>query len=334
MKNKYPLVSIIIPCRNERESIGKCLDSIVNQDYPNDKIEILVVDGMSEDETRKVVKEYINRYPFIKLLDNPRKITPVAMNTGIKQAKGDIIVMMGAHAIYKKNYISKCLKYLNKYKADNVGGLMISIPRNNTLIAKVIIHAISHPFGAGNSYFRIGSKKPKWVDTVFGGCYKKEVFQKIGLFNENLVRGQDIEFNLRLKKAGGKILLFPEVTAYYYPRTSNLRDFFLHNLKSGIWVIYSFKFTKTPLRLRHYIPFIFVSSLLGIGLLGIFFSFFLWLFIFILFLYLFINFYFSIKIMKKERNLRYIFVMPMAFMSRHIGYGLGSILGIIKLVKK
>ena len=334
MKNILSLVSIIIPCRNEGKFIGQCLDAIINQNYLKDKLEVLVIDGMSEDETRKIIKNYSEKFPFIKLLDNPKKFTNFAFNIGIKRAKGEVIMLIGAHASYERDYISKCVKYSKEYGADNIGGTVKIIPKTNTLIAKTIALSLSNPFGVGNAYYKSGySGQPKWVDTVFGGCYRKEIFKKIGLFNENLVRSQDIEFNLRLKKAGGKILLVPDIIAYYYPK-SNFKEFFVHNFKDGIWAIYPLKFVKIPLCLRHYIPLIFVLGLLGTGLLGIFFPIFFWLFLFIFGSYFLVANYFSVKISTKEKDIRFLFLMPVAFACRHIGYGLGSIWGLIKIFFK
>lgn len=331
MTQKLPFVSIIIACRNEEKFINRCLNSIIANDYPKEKLEVLVVDGMSEDRTREILKKYQKRYSFIKFLDNPKKITPSALNIGIKNSKGEIIIRVGSHAKYRKDYVSKSIEYLEKYKTDNVGGVTKTIPAKNTVVAKAIAISLSHPFGAGGSYFRLGVDKPKWVDTVFGGCYKKEIFKKIGLFNENLERSQDMEFNLRLKRAGGKILLVPSIISYYYPK-ANLKGFFIHNFEDGIWAVYPLKFVKMPLRLRHYIPFIFVLSLLGTGLLGIFFSIFFYLFIFIICLYLLVAVYFSVKTAIRERDIRFLFLLPITFATRHIGYGLGSIFGLVKLI--
>lgn len=313
MDNKK-VVSIIIPCRNEEKFIANCLDSVLEQDYSKDSVEILVIDGASTDKTKEIVGEYSQKYPFIKLISNPNKFTPFALNLGIKSSKGEILVRLDAHAKYQKDYISKCVKYLNEYRADNAGGLLRTIPKKDTLTAKAIAISLSSFFGAGNSNFRTGAEKPTWVDTVFGGCYRKEIFAKIGLFNENLIRSQDMEFNLRLKRAGGKILLAPDITAYYYPK-SNLKDFFVHNIKDGIWAIYPLKFVKFPLKLRHYIPLIFVLTLpLSI------------------FPYIFVSLYFSFKIAIKEKDLRLFFVMPIVFFVRHFGYGIGSLWGIVKLI--
>jgi len=312
-----PLVSIIIPCRNEEKFIKKCLESVLNQDYPKEKMEVLVVDGMSEDRTREIIEDFRlkNANLKIKLIDNPRKFTNFAFNIGIREAKGEIIMLAGAHAIYEKDYVSKCVKYLKKYDADCVGGVLKTIPAENTLIGKAIAISLSRPFGAGTSYFRIGAKEPREVDTVFGGCYKREVFEKIGLFNENLLRSQDMEFNLRLKRVGGKILLFPDIVAYYYPQ-SNFKNFFLHNFQDGVWAILPFKLAKTPLKLRHYIPLFFVLTL-PISIWP----------------YILLSLIFSVQIAFREKDFRLFFLMPIAFFCRHFGYGLGSILGLIKLLK-
>lgn len=326
-----PLLSVIIPCRNEEKFISKCLDFVVASDYPKSKLEVLVVDGMSKDKTREIITRYSKKYFFIKLLDNPKKYTPSALNIGIKSARGKIIIRMDAHATYAKDYISKSLKYLKEYKADNVGGVIKTIPRGNNLFSSAITLVLAHPFGAGDAYYITGSKKPRWTDTVFGGCYRKEIFKKIGLYNENLIRSQDIEFNLRLRRAGGKILLAPDIVSYYYPRT-NLWEFSVHNFINGFWSIYPFKFTKKLLRLRHYIPLVFVSGLIGTGILGIFSLIFFRLFLFIISLYLIVNIYFSLKIAYNKKDLRYLFLLPIVFGSRHIGYGLGSVWALINLL--
>jgi glycosyltransferase involved in cell wall biosynthesis len=322
-------VSIIIPCRNEEKFIGKCLDSVVVQDYQKENLEVLVVDGMSSDGTREIVKKYIKKYPFIKLLDNSKEIKPCALNIGIKKANGNVIIIMDAHAGYAKNYISKCVEHLEKYKVDNVGGAIKTLPAKNTLAAQSVAMCLSHFFGAGGSTFRVGSKKPRRVDTVFGGCYRKEIFKKVGLFNENLIRSQDMEFNLRLKKAGGKILLAPDIISYYYPK-SNLGDFLLHNIQDGIWTVYPLKFVKMPFRLRHYIPLIFVLGLFFSLILSVFSIFGKILFISVFGIYLFLNLFFSLRI-ALIKGPKYFFIMPMVFFVRHFGYGLGSIWGLIKL---
>ena len=331
-QNNLSFVSVVIPCRNEEKFIGKCLDSIITQDYQKDRIEILIIDGMSEDKTREIVNCYIHQCPYIKLFDNPKKITPFALNTGIKKARGEIIIRMDAHATYKEDYVSKCIKYLNECNADNVGGVMITLPMNDTLVGRAIVRALSSPFGVGNSAFRTGVKEPKWVDTVFGGCYRREIFEKVGFFNENLASTQDMEFNLRLKRAGGKILLHPGIVSYYYTR-SRFKDFCKNNFRNGVWAIYPMKFVKNmPVSVRHLVPFIFVSTLMTSGFLSIFFPVLLQLFLFTIGSYFASSIFFSAKIMVQEKEPRYLFVMPIMFLALHFMYGLGSIWGGIKLL--
>lgn len=325
-------VSIIIPCHNEEEFIGKCLDSIVTNDYPKDLLEVLVVDGISDDGTTAVVREYIQRYPFIRLFDNPEKVTPVALNVGIEGSRGEIIMRMDAHATYREDYISKCVRYLHEYEADNVGGVIITLPTYNTLIGRAIVLALSHPFGVGNSTFRTGSNEPKWVDAAFAGCYRRELFHRIGYFNENLIRNQDLEFNLRIKKSGGKVLLHPEIVSYYYAR-SELKSLCRDSFRNGLWVIYSLRFTDhIAVSWRHLVPLAFAVSLAISALLSPFLQVFRWMLLFILGAYFLANVYFGIRISLKEKDFKYFFVMPIIFGALHISYGLGSIYGTIKLL--
>jgi cellulose synthase/poly-beta-1,6-N-acetylglucosamine synthase-like glycosyltransferase len=325
MNNKF-FVSVIIPCRNEEKFIGKCFDSIIAQDYPKDRLEILVVDGMSDDGTRKIIDGYSKKYPSIKLLDNPKRIVPTALNIGIKNARGEIIIRIDAHTVYGTDYASKCIKYLKEYDVGNVGGICITLPVDDSLLAESIALALSHPFGVGNSYFRIGSKEPRYVDAVPFGCYKKQVFKKIGLFDEDLVRNQDDEFNLRLIKNGGRILLAPEIVSYYYARNS----------LSKLWNMYfQYGYFKplvaqkigAVLTWRQLIPSIFVGSLIFSGLLSFFSNYFLWLFLLIIILYFSANLVFSFSISFKK-GLKLLPVLPISFATLHLSYGLGYLKGI------
>ncbi len=328
---KRHFVSIIVPCRNEKGYIKNFLESIVSQNYPKENLEVLISDGMSDDGTREIIKKYQKKYPFIKLLDNPKKYTPSALNIAVKESKGDIIIRLDSHARYEKDYISKCVYYLNKYHADNVGGTMKTTPANNTLTAKSIALCMSHGFSVGNSYFRKGSAKPRSVDTVFGGCYRREVFNKIGFFNENLKRSQDLDFNIRLKKAGGKIILVPDMVSYYYPKAT-FKDFLKHNFEDGQWAILPLRFTKNLFSARHYVPLFFVSLIIFLFVASFF-----WYTMFFYFS-LILGFYFLIILLNsfiitfKERDIRYLFSMPIAFIIRHFCYGFGSLVGIIKLL--
>jgi len=325
-------ISILIPCRNEERFIGDCLNSVIANDYPKDRLEVLVIDGMSEDGTREVIAGYAEQYPWIKIIENPKLITPVALNLGIKQAKGQVILWMSAHNRYEKDYVSRSVECLEKFGADNVGGIMKTLPREDTFTGRAIVASLSHRFGVGNSYFRVQASEPKWVDTVFGGCYRREVFDRVGLFNENLVRGQDMEFNLRLKKAGGKTLLVPEIVSYYYAR-SDIKSFWKHNFTNGVWAILPFLHSPImPVSWRHLVPLLFVASLLGSAFLGLFWTPFFYLFLFILGFYGLANLGASLRIALERRNIRYMITMPFIFGILHFSYGLGSLLGVFKIL--
>lgn len=322
------LVSLIIPCRNEERFIGKCLDSVISNLRSDADIEVLVVDGMSEDQTRTIVKGYSVRYPFIKLLDNPKKIVPTAMNAGIAHARGQIIIRMDAHTTYSPDYIQKCVRYLEDPKINNVGGVWVTVPGNESIKAKSIALALSHPFGVGNSLFRIGLKEPTLVDTVPFGCYRKEIFEKIGMYNENLVRNQDIELNLRLKSMGGQILLVPDIISYYHAR-STINALASNNFWNGFWVIYSRRFTSFCFSIRHIIPLLFVLSLLISLCSAVFYGPFLYLFILISGMYFFCNAFFS-SVLSWKKGIRYFPGLMASFAALHFSYGLGSLWGVIK----
>lgn len=326
-----PFVSIVIPCRNEKNFIAGCLDSILHSDYPIDRLEILVVDGRSEDGTREIVEGYTRRYPCIKLVDNPRRTIPVAMNLGIGNSTGSLVMKMDAHSTYDSGYISNCIKYISQHNADNVGGILKTTPRTDTLMARAIALALSHPFGAGNSHFRIGSKKPMWVDTVFGGCYRREIFSQVGLFNEDLPKGSDIDLNVRLRRAGGRILLVPEIVAYYYS-DATLLDFWKHNFVDGAGIFYRSKFGSRPLIWRHHVAFAFVSGLIVLGLLSLVLPIFLWPLVGLVGSYCLAICLSSLQIAAKNKGPRLLFVLPLAFATRHVAYGLGSLVGLLHLL--
>lgn len=218
-----PTVTVIVPTRNEEHFLAKCLDSIVATSYPTDRLEVLVADGRSEDRTREIVASYSARYPWIRLIDNPRRIAPTALNLGIAAARGEVIVRMDSHALYPADYLPRLVAALLESGADNVGGCLVTLPMDETPVARAIALGLSHPFGVGNSYFRIGSRARRWVDTVPFGCFRRDVFDRVGTFDEELVRNQDDEFNFRIVRRGGRILLDPTIVASYYARRS-MRD--------------------------------------------------------------------------------------------------------------
>jgi len=321
-------VSIVVPCRNEEKFIRQCLDSIIANDYPKDRLEVLVVDGMSEDGTRRIVEDYARWYSFIRLLDNPKGIIPAAMNIGIKHARGQIIMKMDAHSTYPKSYIANSVRYLLEYQADNVGGIWNIVPSEDKMIAKAIAHALAHPFASGNAYIKVGAKGPRWVDTAAFGCYRKEVFQNIGLWNEDLAGSSDMDVNTRLRAAGGKILLVPAIVINYYA-DHDLRAFWWHNFSDGVWATYVLKFGSEAWSWRHWVPLAFVLSVIGSAMLSPFLPPFRWLFVGITSVYVTANLGASFHLAIQKRCMSYLWAAPVVFATRHIAHGLGALLGLI-----
>ncbi|MET0513749.1 MAG: glycosyltransferase family 2 protein [Nitrospiraceae bacterium] len=320
------VVSVILPCRNEEQFIAACLESIIANDYSKDHLEILVIDGASEDRTRSIVDSFRRKYSFIKLLNNSNSNFTTAVNIGVRIAKGDAIMIVGAHATYSSNYISDCVKVLQESGADNVGGILVPTPSGTTAIARAIALVLAHPFGAGNSHFKLGSTKKRWVDTVFGGCYARAVFEKVGLLDERLPRSSDMDFNIRLRKTGGKILLVPDVVVHYHPK-STLIAFAVHNFDDGLWTFYPLRYGSRTFYLRHAVPMVFISILL-VGLaLAPFIEAFRWLLIGIVGMYILASLLASIHISFQKKRCSYLVLLPIAFAVRHVAYGTGALVG-------
>ena len=325
-------ISVIIPCRNEEKFIANTLDSIINGTYPLDNMEILVVDGMSNDKTREIVKEYEKKYPQIKLVDNPQRTVPYAMNYGIKQAKGDIIVRLDAHSIYPENYIEKLVYWLEKLNADNVGGVWDTQPANDSLEAKAIALATSHPFGIGNAQYRISNKKePYEVDTVPFGCYKKEVFERIGLYDTDLTRNQDDELNARLIQNGGKIYLIPDLKIKYFARDKLSKMFKMFYQYGYFKPLVNLKL-KQPATMRQFVPLFFVLFLILGLILSFISSIFFYFFMAGLLIYFGVNFLVSFKIAKREKNYKLIPYLILTFFLIHFAYGIGYLKGIFDFI--
>lgn len=258
---RLPLVTVVIPCRNEAASIGGILETIVHGTYPIEHLEVFVVDGGSTDRTREIVEEFSRRYPFIRVLGNPKKNAAAGMNIGIRAGKGEFIVRMDGHAEYPKNYIQQLIGYLASTGADNVGGVLTTHAADSTAAARAVALILSHPFGVGGSSFRIGVSEPTEVDTVPFGCYRRDVFDRIGLYDERFIRNQDDELNARLKKTGGRIMLLPDIHIGYFARKS---------LSAMNRMLYQYGYFKplvahklgAPATLRQLAPPIFVITLI------------------------------------------------------------------------
>ena len=325
-------LSVICPIYNEEKYIGQFLDSILQQDFPKDNLEILLVDGMSKDKTREIISEYALKFPCLKLVDNPQQTVPYAMNNGIISAQGDIIIRLDAHAEYPSNYFSILVKKLDELEcADNVGGVCITLPCNDTPVAISIAECLSNKFGMGNSYFRVGAKEVMSVDTVPFGCFRKSLFDKIGLYDTDMIRNQDDELNGRIIKNGGKIYLLPEVEIKYFARDkiSKVRKMFY---QYGLYKPLGNKKLGSPATIRQFFPLLFVLGLV-LGLVVCIVFPILWpLYAAIILLHLLIGMYEGIKSAKRTECKGCIFIMPYIFMNMHICYGFGYLKGIYNLV--
>jgi len=328
-----PLVSVIVACRNEERFISRCLESIFASDYPKDKLEVLVIDGCSTDGTRAVVEAWSVKYPCVRLFANRQMITPVAFNIGVDHARGDLIMIMSAHATYDTDAIRNCVQHSLGYNADNVGGIWKIEARDSGLIADAIVVALSHRFGVGGGLYRTTKTRDfRWVDTAAFGCYRREVFQRIGKYNEQLLRNQDLELNLRLKMAGGATLLAPDVVIHYSART-DIKTFCKHSFQDGLWVILSFAYSKVmPVSQRHLVPLALVSSLLTFGAAALAIKPAGYAFVVIAGLYACANLVSSFIAAIQQKKIGLVFVLPAIFTLLHVSYGLGSLWGCVKLI--
>lgn len=324
-------VSVIIPVRNEERTVSNCIDSLLNNSYKN--IEIIVVDGMSNDRTVEVIKGYIDKYgEKIKLLQNSSVFTPTGLNLGISNSTGDYIMIASGHARYSENYIDECVNAIENGECDVAGGVMVVIPRSDSPKAIAISEVLKHPFGVGGAKYRTGAREKMYVDTVAYGVYKKEIFEKIGLFKEELIRNQDIEFNLRLKKAGYRTMLIPQARSYYYARDT-YKKLWENNFSNGFWVTYSAKFVRRAFRLRHLIPLFFVLYLFLFASVCFFqFSYLTILISVPLILYVILSICYSLSISLKIGKFSLFFHLIIAFLTLHISYGMGSIFGVLRLI--
>lgn len=329
------VVSIIVPCRNEEGYIKKFIESIINIDYPKESLEVLIVDGDSDDGSKEIILEYANKYPYIKLLNNPQKTVPCGMNLGIQNAKGDIIIRMDVHAIYPKDYIKKLIYYIEKLKADNVGGAWETIPSGDTLVARSIALSMSSLFGVGNAKYRTlkDDKAKEWyeVDTVPFGCYRKEIFDKVGYYDEDLIRNQDNELNERIIKYGGKIYLIPSIKIKYFAR-KNYSQLFKMFYQYGYFGPLVDKKLKKFTRIRRYIPAIFLLSMFLPIIMSLINLKFAYITVLIFLFYTMVNLSFSTWIAIKQKDITLVPFLFIAFLTSHFSYGLGYIIGFFDFI--
>jgi len=322
-----PLVSIVLPCRNEQGYIQACLQSALHQDPPPGGFEILVADGMSTDGTREYLQQMAKQHSQIHLLDNPGRIVSTGLNTAIRAARGEIIVRMDAHTIYAPDYVQQCLAVMSETEADNVGGPMQTTAE--TFMERAIRAVFHSAFAVGGARSHQASYEG-YVDTVIYGCWKKSVFGRIGYFDEELVRNQDDEHNLRLTRAGGKIYQSTRIRSWYHVRGS-LKALFRQYMQYGYWKALVIRKHQTPASFRHLVPGTFVGCFSLLAALGLFWSPALWGAAGLAVLYAAAAL--AVSLVTAARvQWALLPVLPIVVWCFHFGYGYGFLRGILDLV--
>ncbi len=266
---EMPFISVVIPCFNEEKFIDSLMKNLIDQDYPKEKVEIIFADGDSTDKTKSIIEKYSGEIGYVKCIDNPDRFVSPGLNAAIKMSIGEVIIRMDAHSIYPKNYWTILVRKLDEHKADNVGGVWITKPGADSAEAKAIVLATSHPLGIGNAGYRVGADNDVVVDTVPYGCFRRDIFDRIGYFDNDLHRNQDDEFNGRIRKTGGKIVLIPEVTIEYFAR-ENLDKLGTMFYQYGLYKPLVNIKLGAPATIRQFAPPLLVLSLVLLLLLSFF----------------------------------------------------------------
>jgi glycosyltransferase involved in cell wall biosynthesis len=308
--------------------IRKVLDSVVNQDCL-DEMELLIADGMSTDGTRDILNEYIQKFSHIQLVDNPQGIVPTGMNLALRRSKGDIIIRLDGHTIISSDYVRLCVETLARTGADNVGGCMNAV--GTTAFSKAISAATSSPFGVGGGRFHYSTKE-EWVDTVYLGAWPRSVFIKIGLFDEELIRDQDDEFNYRILDNGGKIFLNPKIHSDYFVRNTP-SALFKQYFQYGLYKVRVLQKHSRQIRTRQFVPPLFVLSITGGFLLSLIVYWGWILLVAIISVYL-VGLIISSILIAFQKGWELFFFLPVCFLILHISYGIGFISGLIRFIAR
>ena len=319
MKNSR--VSLIVPCYNEQASIGLLLDAIRRQTYQLDEIEVIIADGMSDDGTRDAIQDHASQHPelSIRLIDNPQRIIPAALNAAIKAAKGDVIIRLDAHSAPEPDYVDRCLAVLEETGAANAGGVWEIQPGAETWMARSIAVAASHPLGAGDARYRI-SGEPGLVDTVPFGAFRREWLEQIGPFNEELLTNEDYEYNVRIRAAGGVVWFDPSIRSIYFARP-DLRALSRQYWRYGFWKVRMLRLYPDTLRWRQALPPLFVLIAVALGVLSFVFPLARLLFSIQLGVYILTTITFGFLEGVKRNDLGVALGFPLSIWAMHIAWG-------------
>lgn len=324
------LVSIIIPCYNEQTTIHWLLDAIYHQTFPIEQIEVIISDGLSTDLTREEIEKFQLQHKDLQILmvDNHKRIIPAALNRALSVAKGKYIVRLDAHSIPASDYIERCISGLKADKGDNVGGVWEIKPGNESWVARSIAAAAAHPLGVGDAHYRTHKQRQTnpitggLVDTVPFGAFKRDIFNKIGGFDENLLSNEDYEFNARLRKIGGRIWFDPDIRSTYFARP-NLYSLARQYWRYGYWKWRMIRRYPSTVKLRQALPPLFSFSLILLILLAPFSVFFSYMLSLELLLYLFILLMGVFPTVLNRKDFFLWLGMPVAIATMHISWGTG-----------
>lgn len=325
---QVPFVSVIMPVRNEGAWIARSVGAVLHQDYPSERMEIIVADGLSTDGTRDALLRLSGSDTRVKVIDNPRGIVPCGLNAALGMAKGEIIVRVDGHCEIAPNYISCCVRHLRAGTAEGVGGPLETV--GETAFAKTIALAMSSRFGVGDSAFRTRKDVTTFTDTVAFPAYPRRVMDAAGAFDEVLVRNQDDEYNYRLRKQGARILLAADVRARYYSRAT-LRSLCVQYFQYGYWKVRVLRKHPRQMGWRQFVPPVFVLALVGTALLALAAPGAFPLFAFVGLSYLAANLVVSGKIAARS-GWGHLGGLPVVFAALHLSYGAGFSAGIARLV--
>jgi glycosyltransferase involved in cell wall biosynthesis len=325
-------VSVIIPCYNEEATIRLVLEALLRQTYPLAQMEVVIADGMSTDRTRAEIAAFQEKHPTLNLriVDNPKRDIPAALNTAIAAAKGEIIVRLDAHALPYPEYVARSVQGVEDGRGANVGGVWEIQPGGDTWAAEAIAFAAAHPLGVGDAKYRYTDAAAE-VDTVPFGAFKKKLIEEIGGFDESLLTNEDYEFNVRVRKAGGKVWLDPGIRARYFARPS-LSALAKQYARYGYWKVRMLRRYPKSLRWRQAIPPLFVLSLLGMGVLSIWFPLARWIWGGEVVLYALALLTSGLQAVFAKRKTTYIFGVPLAMMTMHFSWGGAFLWGLMTLM--
>lgn len=325
-----PFLSIVIPCRDEAASIRRCLESVLASNYPPDRMEILVADGMSTDATRGVLAEIAAEDNRVRVLENPERVTPCGLNLAIREARGEFLARVDAHSVLDADYLGTLVRFLEDHPgAWGAGGRMTTEPEQAGVFSRAIPLVLAHRCGVGNSQFRTGGgpDEAQRADTVFNCCWRANVFARVGLFHPKLTRSQDIEFSRRIRAAGGELWWVPAAHTTYFARVQFL-SYLRHNWANGIWAILPALYLgHFPVRLRHLAPLFFFSSLIIAAAIGLVTGL-MWLpLLLVISPYASMVSLASLQLAVQHRDPLLLALLPLSFAGLHIAYGAGSAWG-------